>query len=363
MTSGNRAVFLYALTAAISFLAFALADRLWHADLSVPFSYVWYGDGIEPQMKFLLDGGWFFEPHLAAPFGLHTQEFTQLNTVKWFVRWVLVELTRNPFLAQNLFVLLDPILASLTFLYAARRLKLAYAAAIPCAILYGNLYMLYWRVLASHGLQSAYWITPVACLALLQIARGMPIARSRETFIFVATAVVLGLESHYEVVFAGSLATVAVIVACVQQRSLRTLQTFGVFLAAMTAGFVLNIAPMIDWLLTHHGEIYKYNRSPIEAYLYSLSIGQMILPNLDHRIAVFARIRRDFDMVFPPLDTENRSATLGFIGDFGLLFLVIAVAARDFWKVPKCSNIAAICRSQPSGLQRRAASQQSSTYS
>jgi len=100
-------------------------------------------------------------------------------------------------------------------------------------------------------------------------------------------------------------------------------------------GFIVNIAPMIDWLLTHHGQIYKYSRSPVEAYLYSLSIGQMILPNLDHRIAVFAQMRRDFDAVFPPLDTENRSATLGFIGDFGLLVLVAAAVARGFWKVPQ----------------------------
>src|SRR5579872_2139897 len=136
MSSRTRSLLLYALTGAVSFVAFVLAVRLWHADLRVPFAYAAYGDAIEPQIKFLLDGGWFFEPHLAAPFGLHTQEFTQLNSVKWFVRWVLVEITHNPFLAQNLFVLLDPILASITFLYAARRLNLAYAAAIPCAILY-----------------------------------------------------------------------------------------------------------------------------------------------------------------------------------------------------------------------------------
>jgi phosphoglycerol transferase len=195
--------------------------------------------------------------------------------------------------------------------------------------------MLYWRILASHGLQSAYWITPLACLALLQMARGMPITRSRETFVFIATAVVLGLESHYEVVFAGSLAFVAVIVACVQQRSLQTLKTFGVFVAAMVAGFIVNVAPTIDWVLTHHGQIYKYTRAPIEAYLYSLSIGQMILPNLDHRIAAFAHIRREFDAVFPALDTENRSATLGFIGDFGLLALIAAVVARGSWKITR----------------------------
>ena len=137
---------LYAGTALVSLIAFILAFHVWRADLHVPFSYFQYGDSVEPQLKQLLDGGWFFEPHLAAPFGQHSVAIVQVNTLKWFLRWILAEITQSPFMAQNLFVMLTPVLASLTFLYAARRLGLAFAAAIPCAILYGNLYMLYCRV-------------------------------------------------------------------------------------------------------------------------------------------------------------------------------------------------------------------------
>lgn len=115
---------LYAGTALVSLLAFILAFRVWHADLHVPFSYFWYGDSIEPQIKQLLDGGWFFEPHFAAPFGQNSVAIAQLNSLKWFIRWILVEITRSPFMAQNFFEMLTPLLASLTFLYSARRLGL-----------------------------------------------------------------------------------------------------------------------------------------------------------------------------------------------------------------------------------------------
>ena len=333
--SRTRVVLVYLATAMVSLLAFVLADRLWQADLRVPFSYAWYGDAIEPQLKFLLDGGWFFEPHLATPFGLPTQEFTQLNTLKWAIRGALVIMTGSPFIGQNLFVLLDPILASITFLYAARRLGIGFVAAIPCAVLYGNLYMLYWRVIASHGLQSAYWLTPLACLALLQIAGGTRLSRSFDSVVLLGTALLVGLESHYEVAFAGSLLILALLIACVQGRSIKPIMTACTFVAVMGLGFLINAAPMIQWLATHHGHIYHYERTAVEVYLYALSIGQMILPNPDHRILKLASIRQHFDSIFPPLYTENRAATLGFIGDVGLCLLGLTLMAPRRWHFPR----------------------------
>lgn len=334
---------LYCLTAAVSFLAFFLAYHVWRADLHVPFSYVWYGDAIEPQFKQLVDGGWFFEPRLSAPFGQHSIGIAQLNGLKWGIRWLFAAITHNPFMAQDLFELIDPVLSSVTFLYAATRLGLSYAAAIPCAVLFANLYMLYWRVLASHSLQAAYWMTPLGCLVLLWIARGMSVTEeedrrfrlSRDGIVLLIIAVLIGFESHYEVFFASSLALVAMLIGCLQTRSLRPILTGLVFIGIMAFSFLIDYSPTLFWKLSHHGAGYQYARLPVEAYLYSLSIGQMILPNPDHRIHALASMRDHFDSVFPILSNENKSATLGVVGTIGLSSLVLALIARGVWKVPR----------------------------
>ena len=234
-----QVLLLYIGTGLISFAAFCLAFKLWHADLGVPFSYAWYGDAVEPRTKELLEGTWFFNPHFAAPFGQDAVAIAQLNTLKWGLQWILVELTHNPFLTQNLFEMLCPALSAMTFLYASTRVGLSFAAAIPCAILYGNLFALYWRILAGQAIPAAYWLTPLGCLAILQVARSMPLAKTRDTAVFLGTAFLVGLESHYEAFFSGFLILVAILIGCIQDRSYRALQAGRAFLVVLTAGFAV----------------------------------------------------------------------------------------------------------------------------
>ena len=73
----------------------------------------------------------------------------------------------------------------------------------------------------------------------------------------------------------------------------------------MALSFALNISPTVIFAATHHGQTYSYARNPVEAFLYSLQIGQMMLPVPDHRLAVLARIRHRFDVVFPDLSNEK----------------------------------------------------------
>jgi phosphoglycerol transferase len=330
----GRSLLLFAGTGLISFIAFLLAFRLWHADLNVPFSYAWYADAIEPRTKELLDGTWFWNPSLGAPFGQNAIAIIQLDTLKWAVQWVLVEITRNPFLTQNLFEMLDPILGSMTFLYAALRLGIGAASGVPCAILYGNLFVLYWRILAGHAIPAAYWMTPLACLSLLQIARGEALTK-RDYTVLLVTAFLIGMESHYDAFFTGFLALAALVIGCVQRRSFEALRTARAFLVVMTISFAVNASPTVIWSLVHNQHVFTYARNPVEAYLYSLSIGQLILPNQFHRLALFAHVRQAFDNIFPALSNENNADALGVAGTFGLFVLAVAIIARGAWQVPR----------------------------
>lgn len=338
-----RVVLLYGATGLVSFIAFALAMQLWRADLHVPFAYGNYGDTIEPQFKMLLDNAWFWNPSLAAPFGQDMRAMTELNTLKWAWAWVLVHVSHNAFIGQNLFEMFSPALSAMTFLYAVRRLGLSYAAGIPGAVLFGNLYFLYWRVLAGHVPQTNYWMVPLGCLAALQIARGEHFTVRRDWAIFFATAALIGFEDHYAAFFASFLAVVAIVIGCLQGQSAFPLRLGGAFVGVMALSFVVNDATPIVWTITHPGAFrYTYARYPVEAYLYSLSIAQLILPIPDHRIHQLATLRAVLDGVYPPLTTENVAATLGFFGTIGLCILLIALIARGAWGMPRMLEHAAL---------------------
>jgi phosphoglycerol transferase len=325
----------YLVTGALSFLAFFFAFKLWQADLHVPFAYAYYGDVINLKMSEMLRGGWlYWDPSLAAPFGQNTAALPQLYILNWTVRWIFLEVTRSPFMAANLFDLLAPVLNALAFLYAARRFGVSYFAAIPCAVLFGNLFTVYWRINAGHEFLASYWIVPLVCIALVQVADGVRIQRDRVGLIFVVTAVLLGLQSHYDVFFACALVVAAILIGCLQRRSMQALKTGRLFIVASVVGLVFNAAPNILYFITHRSHGATYARDPMEAYLYSLSIAQLVMPIPSHRLPIFALARERLDIIIPELINENAAATLGLIATLGLGILCVAVIARKTWKLP-----------------------------
>ena len=163
------------------------------------------------------------------------------------------------------------------------------------------------------------------------------------------------MESHYEVFFAGALAIAAVIIGSIQLRNFQPLQAARAFLIVMALSFAVNVSPTAIFLATHHGQTYSYARNPVEAYLYSLSISQMVLPNPDHRIGVLARARDHFEDVFPELSNENKSATLGVTATIGLCILLGCLIARGTRKVSQPLEHGALLIRLPRSSWRRPA--------
>ncbi|HXP92223.1 MAG TPA: hypothetical protein VN905_02015 [Candidatus Binatia bacterium] len=328
----------YALCAALSFIAFFLAGGLWRADLTIPFVYGNYGDAVSlvgsvRMIKQLLESGSvYWNPLLAAPFGQDAHDVPALYAIDYGVQYALVHLTRNPFLTYNLFYLLCPVANALAALYALRRIGIIYAAAIPCAVLYGNLFEVFWR--NGHPFIAAYYAAPLACLALLRICEGQ---RGLDV---VVPAIVVGLQSHYEAFFAGALAVAAAIIGSIQLRSWRPVIASLLFGAVCSVSFLLSLAPSLIWQIAHGSNSYATTRRAEEAITFALSIGQMILPIPDHRIPAFAFGRSVYDAIVsdaakPSLINENASATLGLVATIGLILLVAATIASATRSVPR----------------------------
>lgn len=285
-------------------------------------------------------GSVYWNPLLAAPFGQDAHAVPALYTLDYAIQHAIVALTRDPFLSYNLFYLLCPILNAVCALYALRRLGVSAAGAVPCAILYGTLYEVFWRT--SHPFVAAYYVAPLACLVALRISLG-----GRPGCGDALIAVAAGLQSHYEAFFACSLVVAGAIIAVIQRRSARPAFAGLGFCAVTGISFLANIAPSLVWQLRHGSNAYATTRRAEEAITFALSIGQMVLPIPDHRIPLLAFWRSVYDGIVadaakPPLINENASATLGLVATIGLVLLVSVLIARSTWRLPRTLEHAAL---------------------
>lgn len=324
----------------------------------MPFPYGYYGDtvslvgSVRMLKQLLATGSVYLNPLLAAPFGQDSHDVPALYAIDYAIQRALVLLTRDPFLSYNLFYLLCPVLDALAALYALRRLGVRSAAAIPCAILYGNLYEVYWRT--GHPFVAAYYAAPLACLVALNLSLGEPLFRrtpglalTRSGWIALAIGVLVGLQSHYEVFFSCTLVVAGAIIGALQLRSVRPIVRGTSFCAVAAVSFLVNLAPSLVWQLAHGSNSYATVRRAEEAIVYALSIGQLVLPIPDHRIPLLAFWRSVYDgivgdAVTPSLINENMSATLGLVATLGLIGLVAKMIARPARNGPRLLENAAL---------------------
>jgi phosphoglycerol transferase len=341
----------YFATGLLTLTAFALVTRLWNASLLVPFNYADYGDALgSPRiLKTMLDGGWvYWNPLLAYPFGQNSSDVPQLAVWHLIVqRMVLPLCGNNPFLALNLFYIALPIANALAALFVLRRLGVAALAAVACAVLYGNLYAVYWRG-ESHLYYAALYVVPFACYAAIAIARGAPIVwagtrRDRvEAALLLGTAFVLGLENIYHAFFASAIVCAAMLMGVLRTRSGRAVLEGLTFLAAVGLGAIVNAAPTLWWHITAGAsDILSFTRSTQDALLYSLSLAQLVLPIPNHRLATFAHWRAEYGAVLPSMINENASATLGAFGTLGLIVLFAVLAMNYGRRAPRDLDAAA----------------------
>ena len=126
------------------------------------YAYEYSGDSLLHVMaiKAIVEHGWYQHiDRLAAPGGLHLEDFPMCDNLCCGVIRFLALFTSNPFLIQNLlFVGLFPVTA-VTAAWSLRRFGLSYAAALPSAILYAMLPCHFLRG-TWHLFLTAYFLVP-----------------------------------------------------------------------------------------------------------------------------------------------------------------------------------------------------------
>jgi hypothetical protein len=322
---------------ALSLVAAGLVLKIWHGNLHVPFAYSWDALFVEMITKNLEHGWYFTNANLGAPFGQQLYDFPIGNALNLAVLKVLVLATGNPIVALNVFFLIMFPLSALTAYLVMRSVRVSPAIAAACSALFALLPYHFSRGEANAFL-SAYYAIPLIAYLVFGIWGSVKLFRERglrprplrfataRTLLTLMICVIIGAGSPYYAAGAIVLIGVAAVVAALAHHRWRPIGAGALLVAVLAGTLAASAAPALVYRSQHGTNDLAAKRSAYETELYSLKITDLVLPLSDHRLKPLAHVTQHYDSTSPV--TSEGGQTLGFIGSFGLLALLVGGFTR-----------------------------------
>lgn len=328
-------------------------QRLDRADLTAPFFYG--GDAllILPMVKETVEHGshWRTE-RLGAPGVQELHDFPVVDHLHFAVIWLLSRAWPDPIGVFNLYHLLTYPLTVLTALLVLRHFGLSFPAAGCAAILYAFLPHHYIRGLG-HYFLAAYYFVPLTVVPILWVCRGrLPFFQeidgryrwaflTRDALTSVVIALMTASAGAYYAFFGCALFVFAGLYGWVALRTWRAAASAGLVTAVIVLGGIANHAPAITYQAKYGPNAGAHARQSEEAEEYGMKLTHLLLPTAGHNSRFLAAVQSAYDSSFRPLQTENRSNTLGFVGAVGFVVLlaVVALPVRKRWPLGPLSAL------------------------
>jgi phosphoglycerol transferase len=319
----------YALTVALCLAVLFVVLEVWRADPRVPLRYLDRDSAIFGLMakSIVESGGILHNPRLGAPFALDYRDYPFADAFHLLALRALSVFVSDWGSLLNLYYSLSFPLVAIASLLALRSLGVSAPSAVVASVLFAFLpYHLHPTRGIQHLFLSCYHAVPLVTLLLLRIASGRAVfhrrGRSplRRTAATIAIVLVVASSGVYYAFFACFLLLVAGALAW--RRGRRRSAAAALALTALVAAVVaVQMAPVALHSLRHGANPGVASRDPGESELFGLKIAQLLLPVDGHRLPALARLKESYNR-YAPLN-ENGSASLGAIGAFGFLFLLL----------------------------------------
>lgn len=329
----RRATLMSLGTVAATCAILTLVMQLWRADWTVPFAYS--KDALLCAMlaKTVSENGWYLHnPLLGMPYGLAYYDYPFGDALHFALLWLLSRVTGSFGAIVNLFFVLSFPMASLSSLFALRRLGMTWGCAGVGALLYTFLPYHFLRG-EPHLFLSMYWVVPLSILVMLWLgdARGLA-GRQRWAGAAIVCAL-LGVSGFYYAFFAGFLFVVAGLEAAVRIRRARPLLVSLALVAIVGSVGFLNVLPNLRYWHGHGHNPQVAQRAPEEADFYGLKVAQLLLPVTGHRLPAQAQFKDGYNAAMPMIN-ENDDSTLGVVGSMGFLALLLCLGLRGTALLP-----------------------------
>lgn len=314
---GTLRVLLLAAVAAT--LAVVWAQQLWRvADWRTPLAWHEGGDALFNVLlaENIAETGWYLEnPRLGAPGTLELYSFPATILGPMVAFKLLGIALGSPGAVVNAFYLLGWPLAAMVAAWVFLRLGLKPPLAAGLGVLFA--------ALPAHAIRgephlflATLALVPPGLLVAHVLARENLSRRGRIWAI--AFALALGATEAYYAFFASILVFAGAAIGDFAHRSLRRLVDAASFTLAAVGGILLATLPSLL-----HGSPSTAERTPADASLLGLKLGQLLMPVASHRFAPLARLSESYVAggAAPGLGTESVASALGLLASLGLLLL------------------------------------------
>lgn len=310
-------------------------------NLNFPLDYS--GDAIFMSwfIKRLIEGVWYFNnTYSGFPFGSTFLDFPSSDVGSFFILKLLSISTHNFVLAQNLYFLLGFSVDSSISFIVLRKIGINKFYAITGAMLFTFLPFHFLRF--QHLFYTWYFHVPIFVWFALQLfSINPPFFFSKrkiwKTSLVSLSLLFLACFGVYFVFFAAIMFIAAGIAGSLKWKSHKNIVAAGLAVGIITTGVAINIAPNILYIAKNGHNLEVAIRSPFESELYGLKLTQMLLPRSGHRSHLFSKINSLYSNF--PLNNENTTSTLGFIGSIGLIILLGVAIGSPFFRFPLDSSV------------------------
>lgn len=329
----------------MAILTYCVVVRIWEWDLQVPFAYYASGDiaGILGHIKNYVNGEFLGNiTSMAAPFG--TNKFHSLfdGIFNHVIIWILAQVTKDVGYTINIFYILTFGLSAVCTYILLRKLNVSISSSLVCGMVYSFIPGAILRG-QPHIFVGSIFILPLSVLYMIYFMRGefcksklqnISKLTIRETVksadkkliggVIVMT--MLSLSTLYYGVFSMVLLTFALIYVCVERKQLRHLYYYMLIVLSqiVTWGMIFLPQFLSNRLDEEFRAVEMVSRVRLEVETFGLKLAQLLLPISNHRISLFAEIRRLYDTNFS-LINENGTATLGAVMSIGVIIGALSV--------------------------------------
>ncbi|MGE5473042.1 MAG: hypothetical protein ACM3UU_02340 [Ignavibacteriales bacterium] len=334
-----EAIIWYSIVIILTLIILTLVMQLWNADLRIPFGYI--GDAIPWSMhiKAIIDNGWFMDNNMIGlPSGLHFQDYpTPIAYIHMIFFKLILIFTSDTGLVLNIYFLLTFVLTSITALFTFRKLDVRYETAVLGSLLFSFMPFHFLRGEA-HLSFAAYYLIPLQILMVLWIYSNKSIffrninnkmklnLLNKSSLFCLVICILVSCEGIYSAFFVCFFIFIAGISSLIKSKQFSNFLTALILIGIIFAGTILNHLPSFYYAFVNgsNPESEVAIRSSGESEIYGLKITQMLLPVSGHRISFLANLKEKYNGS-APLINENSTATLGFIGAVGFIFLIIII--------------------------------------
>lgn len=293
---------------------------LWGHPLLLPLQDEW--DGLfYPMLAKMQIWPWWKEPSVGWPLGLNLLDHPDVDFLQLFPIKILYRITKNPFLACNLWFLGTFVLVYLSAYFSLRYFKVSPFTASAFAVLFSLLPYHFHRGLM-HLFLSGYMAVPLI-LPLIDWSRDGIFSRGKSwrwaaiLAVFLSTSIYYTLFSSIAVTLMGGL-------EFLKSRSLGKLKRTLLVLIFLSVGLTMTLTPWFIQKIREGTNFQVSARTFQESEVLGLRMSQMVLPSAGHRVPFLAKIGQEIrEKSNWAMETEwSNLGMLGTLGFFTLVFIL-----------------------------------------